>query len=295
MGHRPWRPGLRLSPREFLQLPLGVRARPVYRSTVAARVGGVGCGNRYRSSRRRSHRGSALGPGCSTALVAIYRWSARSGATSQTVQLGYVAWLVLMAGAVALLRACGRGRCRWEPAALVMLACAPPVWMPLRQFFHPQDIMATGLVLGALACVRRDRWVWAGVLVALALTSQQFALLVLVPLIVVVPQKFRARFVGATMATLALSGSPAVRHRIGHAFRAMVLGKSDSTVVGRMLGLETHVPLGVLVVLARGLPIILSATVAWCALRRLGPAVRRAVGVVVARGDIVQPSPRLSR
>ena len=76
-----------------------------------------------------------------------------------------------------------------------MLACAPPVWMPLLQFFHPQDIMATGLALGALASVRRDRWVCAGVLVALALTSQQFALLVLAPLIVVVPQKFRARFV----------------------------------------------------------------------------------------------------
>jgi len=217
---------------------------------------------------------SALGPGCSTALVAMYRWSVRSGAATQTPQLGYVAWLMLMAGAVALLRACGRGRCRWEPAALVMLACAPPVWMPLLQFFHPQDIMATGLALGALACVRRDRWVWAGVLVGLALTSQQFALLVLAPLIVVVPQKFRARFVGATMATLALVEVPLLAITSGRALRAMVLGASNSTVVGQMLRLESHVPLGVLVALARGLPIILSATVAWCALRKLGPAVR---------------------
>ena len=157
-----------------------------------------------------------------------------------------------------------------------MLACAPPVWMPLLQFFHPQDIMATGLALGALACVRRDRWVWAGVLVALALTSQQFALLVLVPLIVVVPQKFRARFVGATMATLALVAVPLLAITSGRALRAMVLGASKATAgaVGQMVQLDTHVPLGVLVILVRGLPIILSAAVAWCALRRLGPAVR---------------------
>jgi hypothetical protein len=219
---------------------------------------------------------SAFGPGCSTALAAMYRWSVRSGASSQTLQLGYVAWLVLMAGAVALLRACGRGRCRWEPAALVMLACAPPVWMPLLQFFHPQDIMATGLALGALACVRRDRWVWAGVLVALALTSQQFTLLVLAPLIVVVPQKLRARFVGATMATLALVGVPLLAITSGRALRAMVLGASTARAgaVGQLVQLDTHVPVGVLVALARDLPIILSAAVAWCALRRLGPAVR---------------------
>jgi uncharacterized membrane protein len=148
--------------------------------------------------------------------------------------------------------------------------------MPLLQFFHPQDIMATGLALGALACVRRDRWVWAGVLVALALTSQQFALLVLVPLIVVVPQKFRARFVGATMATFVLVAVPLLAITSGRALRAMVLGASKATAgaVGQLVQLDTHVPLGVLVVLARGLPIILSAAVAWCALRRLGPAVR---------------------
>ena len=44
-----------------------------------------------------------------------------------------------------------------------------------------------GLILGALACVRRDLWRWAGVLLALAVLSQQYALLVAVPLLVVAP------------------------------------------------------------------------------------------------------------
>ena len=38
-----------------------------------------------------------------------------------------------------------------------------------------------GLALCAMACARRDRWIGAGILVALAVLSQQFALLVAAP------------------------------------------------------------------------------------------------------------------
>ena len=50
-------------------------------------------------------------------------------------------------GAIAMLRTSGRGRCRWEPAALIVLAGISPVWTPLLDEYHPQDLVAVGLVL----------------------------------------------------------------------------------------------------------------------------------------------------
>ena len=46
-----------------------------------------------------------------------------------------------------------------------------------------------GLALAGVACVERRSWVWAGVLLGLAVTSQQVALLVVVPIVVVVPDR----------------------------------------------------------------------------------------------------------
>ena len=45
----------------------------------------------------------ALGPHCSTALAAMYKWSVQSGAALPTVRIGYLCWFVLMGGVVALL------------------------------------------------------------------------------------------------------------------------------------------------------------------------------------------------
>lgn len=38
--------------------------------------------------------------------------------------------------------------------------------------YHPQDLVAVGLALAGLACVLRGKWVWAGVLVGLAISSR---------------------------------------------------------------------------------------------------------------------------
>ena len=53
---------------------------------------------------------AALGAHCSTASDAMSEWASRSNALSGTLLLGYLGWLVLLAGVVALLRATGRGR-----------------------------------------------------------------------------------------------------------------------------------------------------------------------------------------
>jgi Glycosyltransferase family 87 len=127
---------------------------------------------------------AVLGPGCDKTFLAMNSWSVNAGALGPTAWIGCVGWLALMVGVVAWLRASGRGRCGWEPATLVMVACLPPVWMCFQLVFHPQDLLALGLALCAMACVRRGRWVGAGILIALAVLSQQFALLVAAPLLV---------------------------------------------------------------------------------------------------------------
>ena len=130
----------------------------------------------------------------------ISGWSIGAGALTNTLRIGYVGWFVLLGGIVSFLRASGRRRRGWEPATLLVVACLPPVWLCLVEYFHPQDLIAMGLALGALACARRDSWVAAGVLVILAFLSQQFAILVAVPLLVLAPAKRRPAYVAAASA-----------------------------------------------------------------------------------------------
>ena len=153
---------------------------------------------------------AALGPHCATALPAMSEWSSKTGALSATVDIGYIGWLFLMAGTVAFLHAVGRGRCRWEPLTLIVLACLPPVWGAIETVFHPQDLMAMGLALGGLACVIRRWWAWAGILLALAVLSQQFALLVAAPIFVLAPRHRRRRFSVAALATAAVIALPLI-------------------------------------------------------------------------------------
>jgi hypothetical protein len=222
----------------------------------------------------------ALGPHCSTALDAMYQWAGPTRPTLPTVGLGYVSWFALMAGVVALLRTTRRGRCGWEPAVLVFLALVPQVWMTLVFEFHPQDILAMGFAFGGVACVRRDSWAWAGVLLGLALMTQQFSLLVIVPLVVVAPSNRRVRFSLATIVTAGLIGGPLILVTSGQAFTAVFLGSGNSPNFGYTWLLELH-PHGVLLLaLSRMLPILLSGVLARWAVRRLGPGVLEPVPLV---------------
>ena len=62
---------------------------------------------------------------------------------------------------------------------MVFVSLVPVVWEPVLLIFHPQDLACLGLALIGSAFALRHRWVWAGVFLGLAITSQQFALLVL--------------------------------------------------------------------------------------------------------------------
>ena len=173
---------------------------------------------------------SLLGPDCSTAMQHAHLY-----ATVPMLRLGFLGWIALLAGLVALLRACGRGRCIWEPATLLIVACLPSVLMTLTYAFHPQDMLAMGLALGGLACARRASWMSAGVLLGLAIMSQQFALLVLAPLLVVTPRSRRVAFVGATVTAVGTVLVPLGALTSGDALKWALLGSGDGAAVGKTL------------------------------------------------------------
>lgn len=199
---------------------------------------------------------SSLGPNCDKAIGVIQRWSLHAGAIGPTDWLGCIGWLALLTGVVAWLRASGRGRCGWEPATLIIVACLPPVWMCVQSYFHPQDLLAMGLALCALACACRGRWIGAGVFVALAILSQQYALLVAAPLLVLAPSNRRSSYAGAALATGALVDVPLLIATSGHALRAITLGTGDNPSSGGTVLWYLHLYGVAVVLLSRVTPIV---------------------------------------
>ncbi|MGO9855012.1 MAG: hypothetical protein ACLPYY_08230 [Acidimicrobiales bacterium] len=200
----------------------------------------------------------------------MFEWSLRTRAQSTTIDIGYAGWIVLMAGAIMFLRAVGRGRCGWEPLTVVLLACLPPVWTAIQTIFHPEDLVAMGFVLGAVACVLRRWWAWAGVLIALAVLSQQFALLVAAPLFVIAPSDRRLRYSAAGILTASFVVVPLLTLGSGRALRAITLGSGDSSGSGGTLVRELHIQGWLETGVSRVLPILLSMALAGWLIRRLG-------------------------
>jgi Dolichyl-phosphate-mannose-protein mannosyltransferase len=236
-------------------------------------------------------RGTPLPPAtqgsCSQGFVAMNAWSLRSDALGPILQVGVVGWLALMSGSVALLRACGRGRRRWEPATVILLACLPPVLACVQSTFHPEDLLAVGLVLGAVACACRSsdqgtgrEWILAGVLVGLAVQTQQFAVLVAVPLFFVAPRTRRSSFVLAAMVTVAAVAVPMLMVTSGSALHAVLFGTGNSYGIGGALVSYLHLHGARVVVVSRLLPLALSGYAAWWMARRLGSQVRTPVVVL---------------
>ncbi len=215
-----------------------------------------------------------LGPHCFTSATAMYQWANRSHAILPTIRIGYLTWIALMVGTVAVLRAAGRGRNGWEPVTLLFLAIAAPVSECLTEYFHPQDLLAMGLALGSLACAIRGKWVWAGILVGLAFTSNQFALLFAAPMIVVAPKELKIKFAAAAFAAVYIISIPVIILTSGEAFSPSLIGPGFTPAVGGGTVLsETNLHGNLLFVIARVLPIVLAMSIAWWAKRRLADRV----------------------
>jgi hypothetical protein len=220
---------------------------------------------------------AGLGPGCGKEATAMDRWSIRAHAITPTLWLGCVTWLALMAGVIAWLRACGRGRCGWEPVTLFVAASLLPVWMCVQSYFHPQDVLALGMALLALACARRDRWLWAGILCALAVLSQQYGLLVAVPLFVVTPSRKKIPLVAGALLTGVIVVLPLTVMTAGRALHAITLGTGNFPHPGGTVLWETHASGAGAVLVYRVAPILASVALSWWTVRRLGSRTMEAV------------------
>jgi hypothetical protein len=221
-----------------------------------------------------------LGTNCSSAFTAMYNWSVNSSAILPTIRIAYLSWFVLLAGAVFLLRSSNRGRTLWEPFALLLLAIASPALMALVIYFHPQDLLAVGLILGGLACVRRSSWLWAGVLIGLAFTSQQFALLALFPLLLIAPASKRIRFASGAILAAAVVILPLLAAAPSRVLRPALIGSGFSLSSGGTLVWEVHLHGAPQFFVSRLLPIIVGAVFALWANRRLGPRLVEPVALV---------------
>jgi hypothetical protein len=145
--------------------------------------------------------------------------------------------------------------------------------MCLQEYFHPQDLAAMGLVLAGIACVRRGWWVWAGVLLGLAFTAQQFALLAFAPLLVVAPRDRRTKFIGAAIISVAAIVGPLTALVSTKAISVALIGSGDSSAaITTLLGL-LHPQGHLVLVLSRFVPIVLAMVTARWASKRIGSAV----------------------
>jgi len=239
-------------------------AAPIYPliSGAASAIFRIGHGVAFPSN-------ASLGPHCASAYAAMDQWAQRSRAWVPTLRVGFVGWLALAAGATALIRASGRGRSRWEPVSLILLAFTPPVAMSLVEYFHPQDLLAVGLALAALACVTRGRWAGAGILLGIALMTQQFSVLVFAPLLVLVPRSRLGTFTGTTISVGLLVAIPVVLLTSGRAIRSIFLGTGGQLYSFSLFD-ETGLHRPLIFVFARFFPIAAALLITWWFHERLG-------------------------
>ncbi|HTZ10267.1 MAG TPA: glycosyltransferase 87 family protein [Acidimicrobiales bacterium] len=207
---------------------------------------------------------------------------------SQAV-LAVVGWIVLLVGAVGLLGAAGAGGGVGELLLVVTLLALPATTDAVAQSFHPQDLMSVGFSAAACAQGMRRRWVWAGVLFGLALLCKQFALLAIIPAVALAPDwRGRLRLVAATGLVGAVGVLPfylADPAATTHALSATYVEGAGVVKTPSVIGLLDMGEYRKLV-LARDLPLLLSAGIVAVVWRRAGARLRRApvavVGLVLA-------------
>lgn len=219
-----------------------------------------------------------LGPNCSKAFVAMFNWSVKSDAIMPTIRLSYLMWPILLWGFVALVRATGRGHTGWEPLSVVLLALTGPVYMTIVDYFHPEDLLAFALVLGALACFLKDRWVMAGVLLGLAFTAQQFSLLVALPLLLLIPRSKRVEYVIGAITAVLIIDLPLIIVSSGRGIKTVIFGSSrvgsNIRSTGGTVLWEVDLRGVLLFLVSRVLPLIASLALTWWASKRLGSSLR---------------------
>jgi len=195
--------------------------------------------------------------------------------------LGVLSWLVLAVGGLVLLRAAGADTPARIAALLALLAFLPAATSAIVQLFHPQDMVSLGLALLALAQVLRRRWVVAGLLFGAAVVTKQYAVLFLLPALVVAPDaRARAKVAVAALvlfvATLAPFFATAPRATLENLSGFSAGGAVSGATLLALAGWSTTVVSAI----ARDTPVLFGAGVCVWAYHRRGPWLRRPEGLL---------------
>ena len=215
---------------------------------------------------------------CVGAFVALRAWVWHAHAVWPTLMLGYLAWLPLMAGAIAVVRVAGLGRRGSEPTILLGVALLLPVSACLGFVFHPEYLLATGLALVAVAAVARGRWGVGGAVMALAVLAQPLAALVGAAVLGVAVSRRAWSFVaGAAVASLAvmvplavMTDGRAIADSLFASSRVSPLSASPARSTGGTVLWELHLRGAPLFVIARVAPVLASLALGWWVARRRG-------------------------
>jgi hypothetical protein len=212
---------------------------------------------------------SAMGLHCNNANNAVTSWAIHSHALIPTLWVGVGVWLVLAAGTIALFWTIQGKVSYWTVLAIGLLAVAPPVLATVISYFHPQDVLAVGLILASLAYAGRNRWFAAGVWLGVAFTAQQFSALAIVALFVAAVRHRRIFATGVATGFLPVAlFVVALSH--GTATRAILIGSGNGYVDPGSIAAELHLFSPIWVVLLRYATFCGAAFVAWYLEQRFG-------------------------
>ena len=108
------------------------------------------------------------------------------------------------------------GRTRLEAMLALLLCIATPTALAALRYGHPEEILGGVLCVAAVIAATRDRPIWAGVLLGLAVANKDWALVAAGPVLIALPDRrprallAAAVVAAAVLAPFALAGSSAV-------------------------------------------------------------------------------------
>jgi hypothetical protein len=195
--------------------------------------------------------------------------------------LGVISWLVLAVGGLVLLRAADADTAARSAALLALLAFLPAASSAIVQLFHPQDMVSLGLALFAMAQVLRRRWLGAGVLLGAAVVTKQYAVLFLLPALVVAEHaRERVKVAAAALAVFVAVLAPffvaSPRATLENLSGFSAGGAVSGATVLALAGWSTTVVSAV----ARDTPVLFAGAVCVWAHWRRGPWMRRPEGLL---------------
>ncbi len=207
--------------------------------------------------------------------------------------LGVTSWLVLALGALSLLRASDADSPGRMAGLLFFLAFLPAASSAIVQLYHPQDIVSLGLALAGMAQALRKRWILSGALLGLAVLTKQYALLLVLPTIVVAPSKVpRLQVALAALVVLAAGIVPFFLAAPQATLENFSGFSAGGAVSGATLLSISGVKGDVASAVARDAPVLFAAAVCALALLRRGDWLTRpqalvAIGLACISGRLV--------